>query len=139
MFVKTTRNRYWFIDGSVLMCRVGVSEPLTPAPSERFVKVTPPSVLTCHCTAGGCCEVALAVKVAWLPAATLVGRGCCVILGAATTVTTNVPTAPPFPVAIAQSTVVAPTWNRAPDRGLQNVPAIGNDQVTGVVRPVAPT
>src|SRR5213594_3519011 len=46
-----------------------------------LLKVTPPSVLTCHCTVGVGAPVAAAVKVAVWPAFTVWFTGCVVMVG----------------------------------------------------------
>jgi hypothetical protein len=49
--------------------------------AETLLNVTPPSVLTCHCTVGVGEPVAAAVKVAVWPAFTVWLAGCVVIVG----------------------------------------------------------
>src|SRR5882672_2409884 len=77
-FVNTAR--YWFplCDKVVVKLRVVEVAP------ERLVNVTPPSVLTCHCTVGVGEPVAAAVKIAVWPAVTVWFAGCMVIVGYAT-------------------------------------------------------
>ena len=57
-FVNTVRYRLLFCDKAVVKLRVAEVTP------ETGLNVTPPSVLTCHCTVGVGEPVAAAVKVA---------------------------------------------------------------------------
>src|SRR6267143_1989037 len=74
-FVNTARYRFPFCDKAVVKLRV------VEAPPETLPNVTPPSVLTCHCTVGVGEPVAAAVKVAVWPAVTVWLAGCVVIVG----------------------------------------------------------
>ena len=74
-FVNTTR--YWFPFCDKVVVKLSVVEV---AP-ETLLNVTPPSVLTCHCTVGVGEPVAAAVKVAVWPALTVWLAGCVVIVG----------------------------------------------------------
>jgi hypothetical protein len=65
-FVNTARYRFPFCDKAVVKLRV-VEVP----PEETLPNVTPPSVLTCHCTIGVGEPVAAAVKLAVCPAVTV--------------------------------------------------------------------
>ena len=64
-FVNTARYRFPFCDKVVVKLRVVEVAP------EMLLKVTPPSVLPCHCTVGVGEPVAAAVKVAVWPAVTV--------------------------------------------------------------------
>ena len=64
-FVNTARYRFPFCDEAVVKLRVVEVAP------ETLLNVTPPSVLTCHCTVGVGEPVAAAVKVAVWPAVTV--------------------------------------------------------------------
>jgi len=77
-FVNTARYRFPLCDKAVVKLRVVEVAPAT------LPKVTPPSVLTCHCTVGVCEPVAAAVKVAVWPAVTVWLAGCVAIVGYAT-------------------------------------------------------
>jgi hypothetical protein len=57
-FVNTARYWFPFCDNAVVKLRV------VEVPPERLLNVTPPSVLTCHCTVGVGEPVAAAVKLA---------------------------------------------------------------------------
>src|SRR5258707_4544365 len=61
-FVNTARYWFPFCDKAVVKLRVAEVAP------ETRLNVTPPSVLTCHCTVGVGEPVAAAVKVAVSPA-----------------------------------------------------------------------
>ena len=64
-FVNTARYWFPFCDEAVVKLRVVEVAP------ETLLNVTPPSVLTCHCTVGVGEPVAAAVKVAVWPAVTV--------------------------------------------------------------------
>ena len=64
-FVNTARYRFPLCDKAVVKLRVVEVAPAT------LLNVTPPSVLTCHCTVGVGEPVAAAVKVAVWPAVTV--------------------------------------------------------------------
>jgi hypothetical protein len=64
-FVNTARYRFPLCDKAVVKLRVVEVAP------ETLLNVTPPSVLTCHCTVGVGEPVAEAVKVAVWPAVTV--------------------------------------------------------------------
>src|SRR2546425_2589315 len=74
-FVNTAR--YWFplCDKAVVKLSVVEVAPAT------LLNVTPPSVLTCHCTVGVGEPVAAAVKVAVWPAGTVWLAGCGAVVG----------------------------------------------------------
>jgi len=74
-FVNTARYWYPFCDKAVVKLSV------VEVPPETLPNVTPPSVLTCHCTVGVGEPVAAAVKVAVWPAVTVWLAGCVVIVG----------------------------------------------------------
>src|SRR5712664_3142887 len=74
-FVNTARYWFPFCDKAVVKLRVVEVAP------ETLPNVTPPSVLTCHCTVGVGEPVAAAVKVAVWPAVTVWFAGCVVIVG----------------------------------------------------------
>src|SRR5712664_3671461 len=76
-FVNTARYWYPFWDKAVVKLRVVEVAP------ETLLNVTPPSVLTCHCTVGVGEPVAAAVKVAVWSAVTVWFVGCVVIVGGA--------------------------------------------------------
>ncbi len=64
-FVNTARYRLLFCDKAVVKLSVAEVAP------ETGLNVTPPSVLTCHCTVGVGEPVAAAVKIAAWPAVTV--------------------------------------------------------------------
>ncbi len=77
--VLVNTARYWYpllAAGGVVMVRVGETFPA------RLLKVSPPSVLTCHWTVGAGVPLAAAVKVAFCPGKSLAFTGCRVIAGA---------------------------------------------------------
>src|SRR6266478_4663956 len=79
-FVNTARYWYPFCDKVVVKLRVVEVAP------ETLLNVTPPSVLTCHCTVGVGEPVAAAVKVAVWPAVTVWLPGCAVMVAEVFTV-----------------------------------------------------
>src|SRR3989441_13195564 len=74
-FVNTARYRFPLCDKTVVKLSVVEVAP------ETLLNVTPPSVLTCHCTVGVGEPVAAAVKVAVWPAVTVWFTGCVGIFG----------------------------------------------------------
>jgi hypothetical protein len=77
-FVNTARYRFPFCDK--LVVKLSVVE----VAAETLLNVTPPSVLTCHCTVGVGDPVAAAAKVAVWPAVTVWLAGWVAIVGYAT-------------------------------------------------------
>ena len=90
-FANTARYRLPFCDKVVVKLRVVEVAP------ETLLNVTPPSVLTCHCTVGVGEPVAVAVKVAVCPAVTVWFVGCVLIAGGVA-----------FTVSVAAAVVAAP-------------------------------
>jgi hypothetical protein len=74
-FVKTARYRLPFWLAAAVKLSVA---DVAPA---MMLKVTPPSELTCHCTAGAGTPVAVALKLAVDPAATVALTGLSAIAG----------------------------------------------------------
>src|SRR4029077_12372922 len=104
--------RFPFCDEAVVKLSVVEVAP------ETLLNVTPPSVLTCHCTVGVGEPVAAAVKVAVWPAVTVWFVGCTVMVGVFEGATTlKIWFAEPMQVfcsIFAPDAVEAPTTSRHP-------------------------
>jgi len=80
LLVKTARNSFPFCADVAVKLYVVEVAPLT------LLNVTPPSVLTCHCTSGVGTPLAAALKLAVFPALTVSELGLVVIVAAESTV-----------------------------------------------------